>query len=120
MSGAAAGAIPMSLVERDKRMALNLPVEVRGEDVAGVPFTEHTRSVNVSGRGICFESHRQVAVGARLHLAIELPVNLRRHFGNKDVYRARAVVCRMERFEGAEAARIGARFLREEAPEEMV
>jgi len=41
--------------------------------------------------------------------------NLRRHFGDKDVYRARAVVCRVERFEGSEAARIGARFLREEA-----
>ena len=106
----------MSLVERDKRVALHLPVEVRGEDVAGVRFTEHTRSTNVSGGGICFESHRQVAVGARLHLSIELPINLRRHFGDKDVYRARAVVCRVERASGAEAARIGARFLREETP----
>jgi len=110
----------MSLVEREKRVTLHLPVEVRGEDVAGVPFTEHTRSVNVSGGGICFESHRHVAIGSRLHLSIELPVNLRRHFGDKDVYRARAVVCRVERFEASEAARIGARFLREEAPEEMV
>jgi hypothetical protein len=110
----------MSLIEREKRVALQLPVEVRGEDAAGVRFTEHTRSVNVSGGGICFESHRQVAIGARLHLAIELPVNLRRHFGDKDVYRARAVVCRVERLAGAEASRVGARFLREEAAEEMV
>jgi len=110
----------MSLVEREKRVALHLPVEVRGEDVAGARFTEHTRSVNVSGGGICFESHRQLAIGARLHLSIELPVNLRRHFGDKDVYRARAVVCRVERSVASEAARIGARFLREEAPEEMV
>jgi hypothetical protein len=29
--------------------------------------------------------------------SIELPVSLRRHFGNQDVYRARAVVCRVER-----------------------
>jgi PilZ domain len=107
----------MGLVEREKRVTLHLPVEVRGEDVGGVRFTEHTRSVNVSGGGICFESHRQVAIGARLRLSIELPVNLRRHFGDQDVYRARAVVCRVERFEGSEAARIGARFLREEAPE---
>ena len=49
MSSALAGAIPMSLVEREKRVALHLPVEVRGEDVAGVRFTEHTRSLNVSG-----------------------------------------------------------------------
>jgi hypothetical protein len=110
----------MSLVEREKRVALHLPVAVRGEDAGGVRFTEYTRSVNVSGGGICFESHRQVAVGARLRLSIELPVNLRRHFGDKDVYAARAVVCRVERFEGEEVARIGARFLGEGAPEEVV
>ncbi len=76
----------MSLVEREKRQGLHLPVEVRGEDAGGARFTEYTRTVNVSGRGICFESHRNVAVGARLRLSIELPVNLRRHFGDKDVY----------------------------------
>ena len=64
----------MSLLEREKRVPLNLPVEVRGEDVAGVHFTEQTRSHNVSGGGICFESQRTLAVGARLQLAIELPV----------------------------------------------
>jgi hypothetical protein len=110
----------MSLVEREKRVGLHLPVEVRGEDAGGLRFTEMTRSVNVSGGGICFESHRHIAVGARLHLSIELPVNLRRHFGDKDVYRARAVVCRVERFEGEEAARIGARFLGEEPRAEEV
>ncbi len=103
----------MSLVEREKRVGLHLPVEVHGEDAGGLRFTEFTRSVNVSGGGICFESHRQISVGARIHLSIELPVNLRRHFGDKDVYRARAVVCRVERFEGEDAARIGARFLGE-------
>ena len=107
----------MSLIDREKRVTLHLPVEVRGEDKIGTPFTEHTRSINFSGGGVCFESHRPLAVGARLQLAIELPVNLRRHFGDKDVYRARAVVCRVERGSGSEAARIGARFLREEAPE---
>jgi len=110
----------MTQVEREKRQGLQLPVEVRGEDSGGARFTEYTRTVNISGRGICFESHRNVAVGARLRLSIELPVNLRRHFGDKDVYSARAVVCRVERFEGEEVARIGARFLGEEPPEEMV
>ncbi len=110
----------MSLVEREKRVALHLPVEVRGEDAGGVRFTEYTRSVNVSGGGICFESHRNVAVGTRLRLTIELPASLRHHFGDKDVYSARAVVCRVERFEGEEVARIGARFLGEESLEEVV
>jgi hypothetical protein len=103
----------MTQVEREKRQGLQLPVEVRGEDAGGARFTEYTHTVNISGRGICFESHRNIAVGARLHLSIELPVNLRRHFGNKDIYRVRAVVCRVERFEGEEVARIGARFLGE-------
>jgi hypothetical protein len=106
----------MTLVEREKRMGLHLPVEVRGEDAVGTRFTEFTRSVNVSGGGICFESHRQISVGARLTLSIELPVNLRHHFGDQDVYRARAVVCRVERFDGEETARVGARFLGEGAP----
>ena len=110
----------MTLVEREKRVGLHLPVEVRGEDAGGARFTEYTRSVNVSGGGICFESHRMVSVGARFHLTIELPASLRHHFGDKDVYAARAVVCRVERFEGEEVARIGARFLGEEPLEEVV
>jgi hypothetical protein len=110
----------MTLVEREKRVGLHLPVEVRGEDAAGAPFTEFTRSVNVSGGGILFESHRHLTVGTRLDLAIELPVSLRHHFGDRDVYRARAVVCRVERFEGEERSRIGARFLREASAEEVV
>ena len=110
----------MSLIEREKRVGLHLPVEVRGEDGSGARFTEYTRSVNVSGGGICFESHRHIAVGARLQLSIELPVSLRRHFGNRDVFNARAVVCRVERFEGEDVARIGARFLGEDSPKKVV
>jgi len=110
----------MSLIQREKRVGLHLPVEVRGEDASGTRFTEFTRSVNVSGGGVCFESHRFISVGARLELAIELPVSLRHHFGDKDVYRARAVVCRVERFEGEHASRIGARFLGEARSREMV
>jgi hypothetical protein len=109
----------MSLLQREKRVPLHLLLEVRGEDAVGARYSEKTRTLNVSGGGVCFESRRRVVIGARVRLAIELPVRLRRHFGNKSVYRARAVVCRVER-RGAEPARVGARFLREEASEEMV
>jgi hypothetical protein len=101
------------LSEREKRVGLHLPVEVQGEDASGHPFTELTRSVNVSGGGILFESHRRVAIGSRLVLAIELPVSLRHHFGDRDIYRAQAVVCRVEELEGREVRRVGARFLGE-------
>ncbi len=110
----------MSLMQREKRVSLHLPVEVHGEDTAGARFTEYTRSVNVSGGGICFESHRLVAVGARLELAIELPPSLRRHFGDREIYRARAVVCRVERLEGEQLGRVGARFLGEARAAEVV
>jgi hypothetical protein len=109
----------MSMLDRSRRMPLHLLLEVRGEDAAGRNFSERTRTLNVSGGGLCFESHRRLPVGGRLRLSIELPARLRRHFGNQVVYRARAVICRVER-RGAEPARVGARFLREEGAEEMV
>ena len=59
---------------------------------------------------------REKRVGASpfpLTLAIEVPPALRRRFGGKTVYRARAVVCRVERFEGEGVTRVGARFLDE-------
>ena len=101
----------MSVAQRRKRVGLNLPVEVRGRDEAGTRFTELTRSVNVSGGGILFESHRQVAVGDRLTLAIEVPLSLRRHVGDRDVYRAQAVVCRVEPGATHGPRRVGARVL---------
>lgn len=101
----------MSVVEREKRVGLQLPVEVHGEDIAGAAFRETTHSVNVSGGGICFETGHQLAIGARLRLVIDLPPALRRHFGNQPVYRAQAVVCRVEPPSGAARSRVGARFL---------
>lgn len=110
----------MQLADRQKRMTLNLPVEVRGEDVRGSRFTELTRSVNVSGGGLLFESHHQLAVGSRLVLTIELPLSLRHHFGDRDTYRARAVVCRVEPLEGGGVRRVGARFLGPADPTEVI
>ena len=99
--------------QRPKRVRLQLPVEVRGEDSSGVGFEEYTRSLNVSGGGLCFETHRTLAVGARLWLRIELPPGLRHHFGGHALYEARAVVCRVEPFDTGGSCRVGARFLSE-------
>ncbi len=102
-----------TMQNREKRVPLHLSVEVRGQDTSGGSFVEATRSVNISGGGICFESERRLVVGSRLLLQIQLPPPLRKHFGNRSVYRARAVVCRVEAFEGQAVSRIGARFLAE-------
>jgi hypothetical protein len=102
-----------ALQDREKRVALHLRVEVNGQDTRGASFEESTRTLNISGGGICFESLQKLVVGSRLLLLIQLPPPLRKHFGNRSLYRARAVVCRVEHFEGQAVSRIGARFLGE-------
>jgi len=86
----------VEITDRGKRVGLRLPVDVSGRDVSGSPFAESTESVNVSGGGLCFETQRTLGVGSRLTLHIQLPPALRKHFGDKPVYRARGVVCRVE------------------------
>jgi PilZ domain-containing protein len=102
-----------TLTQREKRIGLHLPLEVSGQDAEGASFRESTHTVNISGGGVCFEMNRLPFVGARLTLNIQLPPPLRKHFGGQAVYRARAVVCRVERYEGHGACRVGARFLGE-------
>ena len=103
----------MAIAEREKRVGLRLPLAVSGLDAAGAPFAETTSSLNVSGGGLCFESRQNLGVGSRVSVRIELPPALRKHFGSKAIYRALAVVCRVERLEGQPVARVGARFLGE-------
>jgi hypothetical protein len=42
---------------------------------------------------------------------IDIPENLRKHFGGQIIYETRAVVCRIERIDASGLARVGARFL---------
>src|SRR5688500_12807164 len=102
----------MSLASRPKRVGLHLPLDVAGRDGAGA-FKETTRTLNVSGGGLAFETGRDLQMGSRLDLRIELPPALRHHFGGKAAYAVRAVVCRIERQQGAALGRIGVRFLGE-------
>ncbi len=98
---------------REKRVGLRLPLEVRGQDAAGADFVHSAQTINISGGGVCFETPRNLLVGARVLLDIQVPPPLRSHFGGRENYRAWAVVCRVERFEGQASSRIGARFLRD-------
>jgi len=103
----------MTIANRPKRVGLHLPLDVDGRDAGGARFSETTRTLNVSGAGLAFETGRDLQMGSRLDLSIELPPPLRHHFGGKAVYSVRAVVCRVERPQGAAIARIGVRFLGE-------
>src|SRR5262245_52365302 len=102
-----------SPTNRERRVGLHLPVDVSGRDSMGRSFREKTKSLNISGGGICFESGQQLEVGSRLELLIELPPALRPRFQGRSAYRARAMVCRVERFEAEPRYRVGARFLGE-------
>ena len=96
---------------REKRVGLKLSLDVSGQDAGGVTFAHSGQTLNISGGGVCFESPRHLLVGTRLLLSIQIPPPLRGHFGGQEVYRAWAVVCRVERFEGQASSRVGARFL---------
>jgi hypothetical protein len=103
----------MTLASRPKRVGLHLPLDVGGRDAFGARFSDRTQTLNVSGGGLAFESGRDLPMGSRLDLSIALPPPLRRHFGGKATYAVRAVVCRVERRQGAATARVGVRFLAE-------
>ena len=101
------------LAARERRIEIQLPVEVRGQDVAGGAVREEARSLNISGGGMCFECWRGVAPGSRVVLRIALPPALRKHFGGHSEYRVKAVVCRSVRLDPAREFSIGVRFLEE-------
>jgi hypothetical protein len=101
------------LAARNNRVPLRLDLEIRGRDAGGVLFRESTRSLNVSGGGICFESRARLPVGVPLTLQIQIPIPLRPRFRGRPVYRVRAIVCRVEWPQGQPFARVGARFLQE-------
>jgi hypothetical protein len=100
-----------SEARREKRVGLRLSLEVSGQDAGGAAFGHSAQTLNISGGGVCFETPRNVPVGTRLLLTIQIPPALRGHFGGRAIYKAWAVVCRVERFEGQAVSRIGARFL---------
>jgi hypothetical protein len=99
-----------------RRVPLSLALFVRGVDIHGERFLEVTRSRNVSGGGVCFESRRDFLIGGRVDLAIDIPFRLRRYFHDKSRYDVRAVICRVEEPQPDGFKRVGARFLKELTP----
>jgi len=101
----------VSIAERRKRIDLHLDATLQAEDEAGHAFSEETRTRNISASGLSFESRHHLPIGGRVHLEIRIPEPLRKHFGGQALYRAEAIVCRVERFEDAQLSRVGARFV---------
>lgn len=103
----------LELAERQRRLGLELPLHVSGEDEAGDRFVEHTQSLNISGGGVGFESPRRLEVGAHVAIRIDIPPALRERFGGRSVYAARAIICRSQHLPQRDAYRVGVRFLGE-------
>lgn len=101
------------LFDRERRLGLELPIEVRGRDSAGAAFAESGVTVNVSSGAVCFETGRRHEVGAPLDVEIALPEPLRRHFEGRASYRSRAVVYRVE--PAGSGWRVVARFVEADA-----
>jgi hypothetical protein len=92
---------------------MELPIEVRGTESSGAGFVELTRSLNVSGGGLLFKTERSLLVGSAMRVSIQVPPALRRYFRGKGVYRVRAIVCRVERFQSDRISKVGVRFVGE-------
>ena len=52
-----------SEARREKRVGLRLSLDVSGQDAGGVAFAHSAQTLNISG-GVCFETPRNVQVGA--------------------------------------------------------
>jgi PilZ domain len=102
-----------TIVHREKRRGMRLPLNVSGRDARGATFAERAQTVNISGGGLCFEAVRQFPVGSRVDLRIAVPATLRHRFRGKSAYAVKAVICRLEAVEGGATYRVGARFLGE-------
>jgi len=64
---------PSTTVSRqrsERRIAVRLPLKVRGRDARGFPFEEDTASENLCRNGAAFVTHFDVAIGADLEIRI--------------------------------------------------
>ena len=67
---AASAPIPTPERRRERRVAVNLPMLVRGTDRAGESFEEHTLSVNLCRGGAAFATRYALQLGGRLEVRI--------------------------------------------------
>src|SRR5277367_1353896 len=73
----AGGAQPMSLLNEslvfkrsERRIAVRLPLRVRGRDARGFAFEDDTASENLCRSGVAFRTRFDVAIGSNLEIRI--------------------------------------------------
>jgi hypothetical protein len=97
-----------------RRIAIKLPVRVRGRDRNGTTWEEVTSCVDVSLNGVGVLMSHPVSTGQVLHLSVPLPVSLRQYDLGETSYRVYALV-RTTHASGS-VSRVGVMFLGRNPP----
>src|SRR5215207_3020077 len=79
-----------------ERLALHLPVRIRGRETPDFEWTEMTRLINVTPFGAGFTLKRPTEKGRLLHMTIPMPRQLRVFDHVEDQYRIWAIVRHMK------------------------
>jgi hypothetical protein len=103
--------MPITLVPRERRLALRPLVIASGSDIHGQEFTEATHAVDVSGSGLCFESVHNLLVGTRLAVRVFIPEAVRRRLRDRQSFAVRAMVARIVPASERERFRVGLKML---------
>jgi len=95
---------------RSRRVAVNLPVRVRGINMQGVQFEEMTHSIDVSSGGALILLKQPLSKGMDLELSLPMPPGARKAGSSRSVYHTAAKVIRIHPAETTGDFRIAVRF----------
>src|SRR5215207_3589887 len=101
-----------------ERLALHLPVRIRGRETPDFEWTEMTRLINVTPFGAGFTIKRPTEKGRLLHMTIPMPRQLRVFDHVEDQYRIWAIVRHMKvsTFDNRAVFDVGVAFIGKRAP----
>ena len=100
---------PDSKQRSERRIAVRLPVQVRGRDRYGMDFEEITSSQNLCRNGAAFTVHCDVDPGAELDIVI--PTSRQSGRANEREFATQGEVVHVTPVEGGAERLIGVRFI---------
>ena len=93
---------------RERRIAIELPMELHGTDRGGQPFEEATRSENVCAGGVAFATRFELAPGMEVAIRILLP---RRGREPESEFATRGRIVHVKPLSGRGENAVGAEFI---------
>ena len=94
----------------ERRIAVRLPITVRGRDTSGVTFEEVTSSENLCRGGAAFRTRHDVAVGTDLDICIPLSQTGARRKHKEDDFAAQGRVVHIRDADSGERL-VGVQFM---------